>query len=83
MNRIGVDIACFRSLDKPNSCANCNNLTYTMHQGLNQCEVVNVSVWSTDQQYKVCNRWTAKQVPTEREKILAKLSKHEREVLGV
>jgi hypothetical protein len=72
----------FSQMEDPQRCSNCEFITHTMEQGVSACKIVtDVAFCHADK--CVCGRWTPKYVPSEKEKILAKLTDHERKVLGL
>jgi hypothetical protein len=86
---IPVNMSNFRDISQPNSCDNCANITSYHTQGWSKCTAVSNSegegltlCWSK-MKWMVCDCWKAPYVPTEREKVLAKLSAKDKEILGI
>jgi hypothetical protein len=75
----------FREIIKPKSCDTCANKTWYVEQGWDECTALSGEVlilWSK-LEWTVCDCWSPKHVPTEREKVIAKLSAKDREILGL
>ena len=74
----------FRSVPVPNSCHNCGSITYGPSEGWSKCLTIeDITIPWPKKSWLVCDAWKPKKTKTEKEKILEKLTKHERSVLGL
>lgn len=74
----------YREIRKPNSCDNCNNKKAYHTQGWSECTMNEMVLipWS-NMRWLVCDKWEVVYTPTERDIALAKLTKKEKELLGL